>query len=575
MAPTMFHRFHGRERCDECGARQWYAEDTLRYCRNGHRLEGFAEHVEDEDAFSTRGKVSRRQREPRSNRDHPAVKLTGDDARELYLEALQFVLMKLVRGLLERGSFPADYEAIVRALWTLRVRDLPLREVDDSTRGAEAARRRRSRSASSAASFSSELGADDGSVFSDTTTASWAPDARRRWKLPRLIDALALCYLGGLVMRLPITTADFCNWVQRGELDYLAVINSIPHNVRQRLPAEYHRALQVRDHIPLGHLQAAVQGLVIAFKIGADVVFPPLNYVPILVRFITELTLPAEIYSTAKCIAAILKTDYSYPTRKGIRKMSNPEVLLISLVVVSAKLLYSLDGVERPPRNHHDPRVVKVDWAKWQEAMRDDVGKTASGLPRGEEYKVTSEDVLTMEAEKLDDFMDWFEKMWISDRDPKTAEGIRELFETPKRPPDPADLNESPQQDNGSDIERAKRRFEVLNNSMVMVEPVPDDDQDGRGGNERSRVLGLCPVWRSQEDLPGAARELYERAASLVAIKLDTLIRMSVHIERQLELWCMERARQQRGKGKGKATRTGENEDSDNSGGHSDLLSED
>ena len=57
-----YHRFRGGERCEECGARQWYAEDALRYCRNGHRLEGFAAHEADEDAFGTQGRVSRRRR---------------------------------------------------------------------------------------------------------------------------------------------------------------------------------------------------------------------------------------------------------------------------------------------------------------------------------------------------------------------------------------------------------------------------------------------------------------------------------------------------------------------------------
>lgn len=65
--------------------------------------------------------------------------------------------------------------------------------------------------------------------------------------------------------------------------------------VRDRLPAEYHRTLQPRDHIPPGRLQAAVQDLVISYRINFDTVFPPLNYVPILLRFITDLALPRKL----------------------------------------------------------------------------------------------------------------------------------------------------------------------------------------------------------------------------------------------------------------------------------------
>lgn len=100
--------------------------------------------------------------------------------------------------------------------------------------------------------------------------------------------------------------------------------------------------------------------------------------------------------------------------------MDNPEVLLLALVVVSAKLLYPLDGVERLPRSHHDPRSMTIDWGKWQESMQNDTVESSSTLLRGEEYQVTPEDALTMEKGKMDDFMDWFEKMWIGDGEPRS-----------------------------------------------------------------------------------------------------------------------------------------------------------
>ncbi|KAI1498637.1 hypothetical protein F5X99DRAFT_431525 [Biscogniauxia marginata] len=436
MAPSKYHKFRGGERCDECGARQWYAQDALRYCRNGHRLEGFADHEGDEDAFGTQGRVSRRKREARRR---PAVKLAGDEGRELYLEVAQLVLARLVtRGLVHTKGFPAELEGVVRALWALRVRDLPLRERGGGRRrgvgtGDESDANTTSPAAAAATAvmFSSQSDSDEASSsaaeLEDAATAStWAPDAaRKRWKLPKLIDLLALCYLGCLVRRLPVTTGDFHRWAQKGDIDFLAAFNDIPRNVRDRLPAEYHRALQVRDHLEPGKLQAIVQGLVISFRVNFDMTFPPLNHVPILIRYITELTLPVETYLAAKCIAEIIKTDYSYPVGgKRIRTMDNPEVLLATLVVVSAKLLYSLDGVERLPRSRQDMRSTKIDWEKWQESTRDNPAEEGDGegshLTRGEEYKVTPNDVLRMDETKLDDFMDWFEKMWIGDGDPRS-----------------------------------------------------------------------------------------------------------------------------------------------------------
>lgn len=228
MAPTKYHRFRQGERCDECGARQWYAQDAIRYCRNGHRLEGFAEHEGDEDAFGTQGKVSRRKKEARKK---VAVKLTGDEGRELYLEVLQLILLKQVWWLVKEKGFPDDFEEIVRALWTLRVRNLPLQESgEEKKKGREGSDWEQDGFSSSAGStlFSSQ---SEGTGFessdfdhSDATTATWAPDASKRWKLPKLFDTLSLCYLGCLVRRLPATTADFCSWAQKGEIDFLAAV---------------------------------------------------------------------------------------------------------------------------------------------------------------------------------------------------------------------------------------------------------------------------------------------------------------------------------------------------------------
>lgn len=221
MARIKYHKFRSGERCDDCGARQWFEQDALRYCRNGHRLDGFADHEEDEDDFGTHGRVARRKREARRKN---AVKLTGNNGRELYLEVIQAILIRQVQWLVNAQGFPDDYTELVRALWALRVRNLPLREHRGEARskkvhsGSEATVSETFFSSQSESVRSSDL------EFSTTTMTSWAPDARRRWKMPRLIDTLALCYLGCLVRRLPVMTSDFHRWAQKGDLEYLAAV---------------------------------------------------------------------------------------------------------------------------------------------------------------------------------------------------------------------------------------------------------------------------------------------------------------------------------------------------------------
>ncbi|KAI1734362.1 hypothetical protein F4680DRAFT_438543 [Xylaria scruposa] len=535
MARTRYHKFRGGERCDECGARHWFAQDALRYCRNGHRLEGFANHEPDEDAFGSQGKVSRKKKEARQK---VAVKLTGDEGRELYLEVVQLILIRQVRWLVDVQGFPDDFAELVRALWALRMHNLPLRE-----RGGRKGDESDAATSQTLFSSQSETGESSGVDLSDATTANtWASDARRRWKLPKLIDTLALCYLGCLVRRLPVSTADFCSWVQKGDLEYLAAFNQIPRNVRDRLPPEYHQVLQVRDHLPAGRLHTTIQQLVISFKVNFDMTMPPLNYVPIIIRFITDLVLPIQIYTTIKCIIEILKTQFSYSSGgKRIRTIDNPEILLASLVVVSTKLLFSLDNVERPPLSKQDLRQTKVDWKEWQRIITEKPAPTRAHLTRGEEYKVTADEVLSMDKTKLDDYMDWFEKMWLFGGELNTTERVRNLFEQ-KRISDIADESQCTENN-----DQTKRHYEQLSQAITSVKPVVESTE-----NEKTQPRNLCPVWRSEADLPNAAKVLYGKAAELAAIPLAILIRGAVQVERQIELWCIQKTKEN-GKGKGKA----------------------
>ncbi|KAI3338787.1 hypothetical protein F4824DRAFT_75764 [Ustulina deusta] len=541
MARTKYHKFRDGERCDECGARQWFAQDALRYCRNGHRLEGFANHETDEDDFGTQGRVSRKKKETRRK---VAVKLTGDEGRELYLEVVQLILIRQVRWLVDTQGFPDDFTELVRALWALRVRNLPLRERGGERRdGADKGDESDAGTSSAWFSSQSETGESSGGDFSDATTATWAPDARRRWKLPKLVDTLALCYLACLVRRLPVSTGDFHNWAQKGDLEFLSALKQVPGNVRDRLPAEYHRALQVQDHLPAGRLQHTVQQLVISLKVNFDMTIPPLNYVPIILRLITDLVLPIDVYITAKYIGEILKAGFCYPTGgKRIRTMDNPEVLLASLVVVSTKLLYSLDGVERLPISLQDPRRTKIDWGKWQEITAEKPVEECANLIRGEEYKITADDALTMDKTKLDDYMDWFERMWLCDGEPRTTERVRNLFEQ-KRSSSTIDQSHNPEENRG---DQTKRQYERLGRTIESVAPALESTE-----NEKTEPRNLCPIWRREADLPDAAKVLYRKAAELAAIPLATLIRGATQVERQLELWCIQKTKDN-GKGKGR-----------------------
>jgi len=48
-------------------------------------------------------------------------------------------------------------------------------------------------------------------------------------------------------------------------------------------------------------------------------------------------------------------------------------------------------------------------------------GPDVDGLRRGEEMEVGDSDVMGMDERKTDDYLDWFQRMWLEDRDAKSV----------------------------------------------------------------------------------------------------------------------------------------------------------
>jgi RNA polymerase I-specific transcription initiation factor RRN7 len=113
----------------------------------------------------------------------------------------------------------------------------------------------------------------------------------------------------------------------------------------------------------------------------------------------------------------MLNIDFTYPNirtrNEGI--LAHPEIQLMSLIVVATKLAQPFDDIVRHPESESDPTLLKIDWKSWRQTMTE---KPVEGLRRGEEIKVEDEDVLTMGKEKIDDYLDWFQRTWIDTERP-------------------------------------------------------------------------------------------------------------------------------------------------------------
>lgn len=146
-------------------------------------------------------------------------------------------------------KLPADHEPLVRDLWTLRLEYLQERAkrhaVDvgednsqvyssqgDETDWTQATSDAESASASASASGAHETG--------------YAKRIRQPEETPRLIESLALCYLAALLMRVPLTIGQLYKAVLREEVPFLRIIRHIPKEMRDKLPGEYHRSLDLK-----------------------------------------------------------------------------------------------------------------------------------------------------------------------------------------------------------------------------------------------------------------------------------------------------------------------------------------
>lgn len=248
--------------------------------------------IDEEDNFGQRGKTTLKKQEVKEKaRRH----LSGNAARELFLECLQLVLRKQIWWLVNEKKFPPELETIVRDLWDLRIRNFAgLRPADDTEpeSGAE------SGTGTEGEFFSSQDDSDVSTATNRTGTSrarSWTSEPGQSWNMPGLVHCLALCYLGCLSLRLPVRVGDVYNWAKTDQILFLEAVDKIPKEMTDRLPGSYNRALMVR-HAPFqgGELHQAVLELVLEYHLNYAMDFPELNTPLLLLHYLRELALPGK-----------------------------------------------------------------------------------------------------------------------------------------------------------------------------------------------------------------------------------------------------------------------------------------
>ncbi|KAG9659852.1 hypothetical protein KCU95_g19685, partial [Aureobasidium melanogenum] len=492
-------------------------DDGFTYCSEGHRqLSRGTQVVEDTEGVPSFGKKARRAREVEENVD---TALTGKKAFEHYLLCFQLVLWKQVHWLIHTKHLPNELETVIRDIWALRLQSLQSRVSYESESEAE----------HSSQFYSSQSEAER----TDDTAHTRRARKSKNDAIPKLVDALSMCYIGCLLLRLPVTVGDLYSWAARGDLIYYRAVKALSEPMKLRLPFNYNKILDPQDVLSSGAVQQAVLDNITAFDRAFGMATPPINHILVLYRWIRSLALPLEAYSATLRLAKLLEITFVYDVQAArasrYRVLQYAEPRLMGALIIATKLLFPLDDFKRYPKNPTELSALTMDWSNWSKARAEYNDMIKSGTPLGyqEAMQVQEKDILDMSDDKLDEYMDWYGSVFAEEtvrekgRIGKEAEFRRALLrlfpaDRPIRSTSDA-MDLDGEQGSVPEDERLRMVQSSLRPTRVKPSARSTEPEVSRPGNRYMR-------FRNVGELDGYAREFYEEAANLVALPLSSLV---------------------------------------------------
>ncbi|KAF2257832.1 hypothetical protein CC78DRAFT_572905 [Lojkania enalia] len=524
----------GRTKGPVCGVEncrsRWYdeGEDGYLYCENGHRKGGLVV-GEDEDDWSAMPRARTRHKKD-SDEDEKTYKYyRGHQAFDHYLKCYQLILRHQVWFLVHEKGLPEELEGVISDLWTLRILKLNAKvaPIDGYDLPSQA--------------FSS--------AQSDIESGNELFGAKRRnIKLkatPGLIDSLALCYLGIITLRLPVTPGDICKWTIDDSMPYQRAIQLLPLTMRGRLPPAYHAVLDPNSLLKLERFFSAIVDLSTAFQKEYGIIWPSLNSPLLIFRYLKELALPLELYDTTTRLASYLGYNFAFPTSVngiiGIRNL--PEAQLVACLVICVKVVYPFDGQQQYPRTTSEPAATTIDWEDWYKQISlpkmEQQGSSSKYTPEAL-ANMQEQDIFSMSEDQLDQYLDWYQDTFIDEArirqggDGDFQSALYDMFPIDRTRPSKASNDQSERSTN-QDMEIIKAVHGNMRPRTVI--------RDHEGQEHIVRPGQRYKYYRKKEDLPEHAKRFYERAAKIAGLSLDMLIKAVFFAEQKVEKWRDKRRR--------------------------------
>ncbi|OAA69033.1 Ubiquitin subgroup [Cordyceps fumosorosea ARSEF 2679] len=473
----------------------------MRYCAHGHQVAGFIQFDLGEEAEAgMMGTVSKKQK---VIKEKEIRQLKGTAGKLLYLEALQLLLRKQIEWLVKERGYREELETVVRDLWDLRIRGATA-----LGQGPE--------SGVSASEDAPELYNSQPEVVEPTRLwtlpskgQDWSADRGLSWPLPNMGDTLALCYLGCYLLMIPTRLGEIIKWANSFQLPYRNAFQQLPTEMQERMPSTYIKLLKAPIRSPIEGVRAysAVMDLACSYHFNYSMIFPDLNYMPLLVQYTKLLALPVESMVTVRRICDILGYRFHLPVQSTrVYPLQIPEIRLVALLIVATKLCFPFTGGSPLTQSDQGLTLPSFDWRSWQSAKSEpsqDMSRTFDD--------VTPSDVAGM----ADDDLDAYFRHITSFLEKKNANQVTEFFPSePKVVKDPMHEEPTP-----GEIDEMART--VLQNAMGM----PSTEVPGNFTYE---------AYRKVEDLPPAAKSFYNALSSVAEIPLETTARAVYMLEQAI-----------------------------------------
>ncbi|CEJ80311.1 hypothetical protein VHEMI00501 [[Torrubiella] hemipterigena] len=496
------------ERCPECGNQKWYLQDGRRFCARGHQLEGFIQFdLGDEEDSGKQGTITRKQKVAREEEKRT---LKGQAGKSLYLEALQFILRLQLSWLVKENGYREELETTVRDLWDLRIREFPDEKASQDGH---------------LEIFSSQDVGDaglEGVSSSSARAQSWKSERGLAWPMPGIRDTLALCYLGCCLLQIPTRIGEFQQWALSGHIPFRKAFEQIPQEMQDRMPPAYatHMKIPIREPLVPGQLHNAVLALATSFDYNYGLVFPQLNYVPILVQYARILCIPIETTIVAQTLREALSYDFSFPIKhKRVFPLQHPDIRLISLFTIAVKLCFPFDSAAVPLRVAGAPIQSSLDWSKWRPNRSTD---THESTKRIDISKVTPNDVVAMRPDDLDTYLDQVSSLI----EKKNTNKIVEFFSRESHD----------QEDNPAPEVTDELLDKTLKKVLKAAVQISHQDDDTLEESIDTRT-GYYTSFKDTSSMPATAKAFYQAAAHQSGLTLEALTRAVYMMERAIYVW--------------------------------------